>query len=172
MAHAGLSGCWFYLGCDVMAEQGSFLELVFIFLGIGACACALRGLYHFGVDIFNINQWWTNRKRNLAPDSVIDKTARVLVQQMMREEKNEFQTAVVDDKEIIKSQDGRITIRYYGRADNIRLEIEGVGSFSSDKFKPEIAQELTRVCLSLKDYIATVLILKPESVQTRQLNEQ
>ena len=153
-------------------DHMSFLEFCLMLLAMAAIVCTIRGLYHFTVDIINVNKWRSNRKRNLAPDSVIDQTARVLIQQMMREEENEFQTAVVSGKEIIKSRDGRITLRYYGRADNILLEIEGVGSFAHDKFKPEIAQELSRVCLTLKDYIATVLILKPEAVETRQLNTQ
>jgi hypothetical protein len=153
-------------------DELTFVQFLLGMGGLFLIVCMCRGLYRFAFDLFNINKRWTDRKRNSLPDSVIDQTARVLIGQMMREEKNEFQTAVVSGKEIIKSRDGRITLRYYGRADNILLEIEGVGSFAHDKFKPEIAQELSRVCLTLKDYIATVLILKPEAVETRQLDAQ
>lgn len=144
---------------------GMALTVLFIAAGI----CAIRGFYRFCVDFCNYQLKFREKKLDRAPDSVIDKTLRLLIQNIQKQdqEDNEFVTAIRGSRlqETIETKDDRILIFNYHNPRLISIKIKAVGDFDSDNFKPEIAKELSRVCLAYKEYCATLSILTPDAIK-------
>ena len=132
------------------------LTFAFIYGGI----CLLWGFFASVSQMFSIPERLAARKRENGPDNIADGIAREILSQLVA--KTGWTTCVESDRswrtgsgEQLKRDDGKICIAHYNsEGETFEVDIEGVGKFSSDQFKPSLARELRSACKAFQQLVA------------------